>query len=127
MARMNRLEFQALAVERLADADALLKAGRYAGAYYISGYAIECALKTCIARKTNQDDFPPRDAARYCVHDIPKLLDGAGLGPAFEQEAGKAADHGKRRPSRRYAAMPPCFETIGEPIADYQPPIVLLR
>ena len=45
-------------------ADALLKAGRYACAYYISGYAIECALKACIARKTNQDDFPPRDVRR---------------------------------------------------------------
>jgi hypothetical protein len=44
VARMNRLEFQALAVERLADADALLKAGRYACAYYISGYVIECGL-----------------------------------------------------------------------------------
>jgi hypothetical protein len=35
---MNRLEFQDLAVERLGDADALLKAGRFACAYYISGY-----------------------------------------------------------------------------------------
>ena len=84
---MNRLEFQALAVERLADADALLKAGRYACAYYISGYAIECALKACIARKTNQDDFPPREAARYYVHDLPRLLDSAGLGSTLEQEA----------------------------------------
>jgi HEPN domain-containing protein len=88
---MNRLEFQALAVERLSDADALLKAGRYACAYYIAGYAVECALKACIARKTNQDDFPPREAARYYVHDIPKLLDGAGLGAAFQQEAGQDA------------------------------------
>jgi len=84
---MNRLEFQLLAAERLDDAVALLKAGRYACAYYISGYAIECALKACIARKTKQDEFPPKDAARYYVHDIPKLLDIAGLGPAFTQEA----------------------------------------
>lgn len=94
MARMNRLEFQSLAVERLADADALLKAGRHACAYYISGYAIECALKACIAKKTNQDDFPPREAARYYVHDIPKLLDSAGLGLAFEQEAEQDAIFG---------------------------------
>jgi HEPN domain-containing protein len=87
MASMNRLEFQALAVERLSDADALLEAGRYACAYYIAGYAVECALKACIARKTNQDDFPSREAARYYVHDLPKLLDGAGLGLAFEQDA----------------------------------------
>jgi hypothetical protein len=48
-------------------------------------------LKACIARKTNQDDFPPRDAARYYVHDIPKLLDSVGLSSAFEQEAGQDA------------------------------------
>ena len=92
IARMNRFEFQALAIERLSDAAALLKAGRYACAYYIAGYAVECALKACIARKTNQDDFPPREAARYYVHDIPRLLDGAGLGPALEQEAGQHAN-----------------------------------
>jgi hypothetical protein len=39
---MDRLEFQILAAERLDDAVALLAAGRYSGAYYVSGYAIEC-------------------------------------------------------------------------------------
>ncbi len=85
---MNRTEFQSLAIERLDDADALLSAGRYAGAYYISGYCIECALKACIARQTTQDEFPPRDAAKYYVHDLPRLLDIAGLGPAFTEEVG---------------------------------------
>jgi len=91
MERMNRFEFQALAVERLSDADALLKAGRYACAYYIAGYAVECALKACIARKTNQDDFPPKEAHRYYVHDISRLLDFAGLEPVRDQEAGRDA------------------------------------
>jgi hypothetical protein len=58
-------------------------------AYYISGYAIECALKACIARKTQQDDFPPKDAAKYYVHDLPKLLDIAGLEPVFAEVAGQ--------------------------------------
>jgi HEPN domain-containing protein len=84
---MNRLEFQALAVDRLADAEALLQAGRFAGAYHIAGYAVECALKACVARKTNQHEFPPRDAQRYYVHDLPRLLEGAGLGSAQQQEA----------------------------------------
>lgn len=86
---MNRVEFQILAAERLDDAAALLKTGRYSGAYYISGYAIECALKACIARKTMQDDFPPKEAAKFYVHDLPKLLDIAGLGEAFTNEAGQ--------------------------------------
>jgi HEPN domain-containing protein len=89
MAGMDRFEFQRLAAERLEDAVALLNAGRFAGAYYISGYAVECALKACIAKKTRQDDFPPKDASKYYVHDLAKLLDIAGLGLVFADEASK--------------------------------------
>jgi HEPN domain-containing protein len=71
---MNRPDFQHLAVERLEDAQALLLAGRYSGAYYVSGYAIECAFKACIAAKTKQDDFPPKDAASYYIHNLTDLL-----------------------------------------------------
>jgi HEPN domain-containing protein len=86
---MTRCEFQSLAEERLADAEALLGVGRYGCAYYVAGYAIECGLKACIARKTKQDDFPPRDAQRYYVHDIPRLLDCAGLTAVFAQEVAR--------------------------------------
>ena len=86
---MNRLEFRSLATDRLDDAAVLLSAARYAGAYYMSGYAIECALKACIARRTKEDDFPPKEAAKYYVHDLPRLLDIAGLGSSFTQEAGQ--------------------------------------
>jgi HEPN domain-containing protein len=88
---MNRVDFQRLADERLSDAGSLLKAGRHGCAYYIAGYAIECALKACIARMTQQDEFPPRDAVKYYVHDLPKLLHGAGLELEFEEEAAKDA------------------------------------
>ena len=84
---MNRLEFQSLAVERLGDANALLTAGRYAGAYYMAGYAVECALKACISRKTNQDDFPPQTTKGYYTHEINALRKTAGLDGDFEQEA----------------------------------------
>ena len=76
---MTRQDFQHLALERIDDAQALLQAQRYSGAYYVAGYAIECALKACIARQTRQDDFPPRDAQRHYTHDVTKLRDGAGL------------------------------------------------
>ena len=84
---MNRKEFQSLALERLDDAQAMLDAKRYSGAYYLAGYAVECALKACIARQTRQDDFPPRDAAKYYTHDITKLLDGAGLVAEYKAAA----------------------------------------
>lgn len=85
---MNRAEFQSLAIERLGDAEALLSAGRYSRSYYVTGYCIECALKACIARKTMQDEFPPKDGPKYYVHDLTRLLDYAGLGHAFAEKAG---------------------------------------
>ncbi|MGH9654534.1 MAG: HEPN domain-containing protein, partial [Bryobacteraceae bacterium] len=85
---MHRSEFQNLAIERFEDADALLKAGRYGCAYYICGYAVECALKTCIARRTREGDFPPKNAQTYYSHDLTKLVEIAGLATALR---GKAA------------------------------------
>jgi HEPN domain-containing protein len=84
---MDRLEFQRLALERLDDAVALLAAERYAGAYYISGYAVECALKACISRLTLEGAFPPRNAADYYVHNLTKLRDSALLQTAYDREA----------------------------------------
>jgi hypothetical protein len=40
---MNRFDLQKMAEERVADAAALLHAGRFQAAYYLCGYAIEWA------------------------------------------------------------------------------------
>jgi hypothetical protein len=95
---MNRLEFQSLAAERLDDAGALLKAGRYGCAYYISGYAIECALKARIAKKTKQDELPPKEAAKFYVSRHPEIAGhrrswvgvpaGSRAGSGFQSELG---------------------------------------
>ena len=45
---MNRAELQQLAEDRILDAAALLAAGRWSGAYYLAGYAVECGLKACV-------------------------------------------------------------------------------
>lgn len=84
---MTRFDFQRLAVERLEDARALLTNQRYSCAYYLAGYAIECALKACIARKTQQDDFPPKDAPKYYIHDLAKLVSISGLEATFNAQA----------------------------------------
>lgn len=77
---MNRGDFQALADVRIAEAQPLLAAGMFDGAYYLAGYAVECALKACIARLTNQDDFPNKEFALECyTHVIEKLVKAAGL------------------------------------------------
>jgi len=58
---MNRADWQKLASERVKDAKALLKTKRWAGAYYLAGYAVECGLKSCIiAYLMKRDEFPER-------------------------------------------------------------------
>lgn len=76
---MNRTEFQQLAQERLDDAQALFAVGRWSGAYYLAGYAIECALKACIAKATQAEDFPRRDASKMYTHSLVELLGYANL------------------------------------------------
>ena len=76
---MYRRDFQRLALERIADSRALLAAGRFDAAYYLAGYAAECALKACIARQTEKHTFPPRNARELYDHDIERLVRLAGL------------------------------------------------
>ena len=58
----------------------MLQGGFAAGAYYLAGYAVECAVKACIARKTVRFEFASRDQvnASY-THDLEKLVRVAGL------------------------------------------------
>ena len=46
---MNRRDLQELTRIRAVEAGTLLDQGMYDGAYYLSGYAVECALKACIS------------------------------------------------------------------------------
>ena len=86
---MNRLELRQLAEDRIGDAALLLAAGRWSGAYYLAGYAVECGLKACIARLTNQDDFSrERKFVDECyTHDIDKLLKATGLKAELDRNA----------------------------------------
>jgi hypothetical protein len=71
---MNRSDFQQLAEIR-DEAAALIAQQKWDGADYLAGYAIECALKACIAKRTNQFDFPDKRFAEKCfTHDFERLL-----------------------------------------------------
>ena len=77
---MNRIEFQEIAELRLKESRALLDAGFPEGAYYLSGYAVECALKACIAKRTREHDFPEKKLVIDShTHDLAKLLQLAEL------------------------------------------------
>lgn len=82
---MTRSDLQRLAAERLADAKALLAAKRWAGAYYLAGYAVECGLKACIAKLTQAEEFPDKAFADKCwTHDVKRLVYLAGLEPIHD-------------------------------------------
>lgn len=84
---MNRADFQQLAVMRVEDAKVLLDYGRYEGSYYLAGYAVECALKACIAKQTKLHDFPPPRKVVEAVytHDLDRLLSASGLRSEFDK------------------------------------------
>lgn len=77
---MNRADFQELSELRLRESRALLAAGFSDGAYYLAGYAVECALKACIAKRTHEHDFPEKKLVNDShTHDLGKLLQLAEL------------------------------------------------
>ena len=65
---------------RFREAKALLVKGLPNGAYYLSGLAVEAALKACIARDTKRHDFPEKTKVdKSFSHDLPQLLKVAVL------------------------------------------------
>jgi hypothetical protein len=52
----------------------------YDGAYYLAGYAVECALKACIAKGTRRNEFPDKKKVDLShSHDLLQLIMVAGL------------------------------------------------
>ena len=89
---MNRSDFQQLADVRIDEAALLLVEGKYHGAYYLAGYAVECGLKACLAKLTDRHEFPPKPKSihDYYSHEIEKLVKTAGL--TTQRDADAAAD-----------------------------------
>lgn len=84
---MNRKDLQQLALIRLREAKVLLDNGNYDGAYYLCGYAIECAFKACVAKQTKRHDFPNKKTVNDSyTHNLVQLVKVAGLQTALEQE-----------------------------------------
>lgn len=77
---MTRREFQQIAAIRAEEARILLSNRMYSGAYHLCGYAVECALKACIAKQVRRHDFPDRKLAQDSyTHDFRRLVRVAGL------------------------------------------------
>lgn len=77
---IKRADLKANAKAKLADAILLLENKRFSNAYYLAGYAVELAIKSCISRKFLPDVIPDRAYvdATY-KHSLKELIGTAGL------------------------------------------------
>lgn len=66
---------------RLQEAETLFNAELYDGCVYLCGYVVELALKACICRLLDTNDYPATGEYKrvYAVHDLDQLLFLAGL------------------------------------------------
>ena len=79
---------------RLKDAEVLPQKGRNEAAYYLAGYAVECALKACIAKQTKRHEFPmdPGSSGKVYRHRLADLLPSAELELARNEEFARDKD-----------------------------------
>jgi len=71
-----------MAEERVKDARTLIEGGRWEFGYYAAGYALECALKSCILARMIHTAwvFEEKWEVKVCLtHEFAKLVQLAGL------------------------------------------------
>lgn len=78
-------DLRLIARARLQDSEVLFKAGRYDGAAYLAGYAVEIALKTRICKTLKWLGFPEtakefENYASLKTHKLDVLLHLSSLG-----------------------------------------------
>ena len=90
---MDRKGLQELSRVRIKEARALLELGMPDGAYYLAGYAAECALKACIAKATQKHEFPDKKRVDSSYsHNLGELVRVAGLENARKQYASESRE-----------------------------------
>jgi|SRR5215471_11630024 len=85
---LTKVDLEALATTRLEDAILLLRAGRSSSAYYLAGYAVELALKACVAKTFQPNAIPDKAFVNEIyTHSLEKLLSMAGLLQLFSADS----------------------------------------
>lgn len=85
---MTGEDLQKLTQERILEAKTLLVAKRWAGVFYLAGYAVECGLKSCVLVRLAAEVgmvFDDRRFSEKCwTHNLVQLVDLAGLTTVLE-------------------------------------------
>ena len=105
VARLNRDKLRLLSDSRLEEGRVLLENKLWTGSYYMTGLAVECALKAYLAQAVGQHDFPDKNfVARIYTHKLKEL---AQLDAAFwlELETEIKANVKLRTGTRCYCGM----------------------
>jgi hypothetical protein len=79
---VNQAELRQLSQDRIQDAAALIAGGRWSFGYYVSGYAVECALKSCVLSRMVHTGWifePKVKTDEVLTHDFRRLVEIAGL------------------------------------------------
>lgn len=85
---LKRADLQAMAEAKLVDANILYHNARYSSAYYLAGYAIEFALKSCISRQMAREVIPDKSfVTRIYTHQLTELVKLAGLESDLKRQA----------------------------------------
>jgi len=83
----RRLDLQTMAEAKLFDAVLLAEHERYSNAYYLAGYAIELAIKSCIAKQFNAETIPDlKLVQKLYSHTLADLIGVSGLAAALRAE-----------------------------------------
>jgi HEPN domain-containing protein len=89
---MTRQLLKDLTKIRIDEANQLLQTGFFDGAYYLSGYSLECALKACIV-KSIFDTLPEKGFVDKCyTHDLNTLVKLASLERERGLEESRSSD-----------------------------------
>ena len=89
----DRATFQQLAELRLSEARLLLANGLPSGAYYMAGYAIECALKAVIAAGFRANEIPDKSRVNSIyTHNLKDLLNLAGLKSPLDDDMNESPE-----------------------------------
>ncbi len=110
-------ELVELALERLHEAQALLNAGHWSGAYYLCGYSVEFLLKAHIARQFRAFDIPDKNVVNSVwTHKLDKLLESVAgeleYGAGLERRIALSKDRREREREREARSL---IEALSDP------------
>lgn len=90
---MTRADLQKLADEKLSDAQILFNSKSWSNAYYVAGYAVELAIKACIAKSFKADTIPDKGLVNDTYsHKFPSLIGTAGLRAELQKQEQASQD-----------------------------------